>query len=218
VPYVRNLFSTASTYSGSAGHQFDAAPFKDTNMPAESEGRAVSENRQGRSVKRVTSMRFIACLSAVIGLIAATNGVSAAVWEWGCQGQLGGQQVIFNRYSAVVVDSNKKMGNIRNLLMDKIEIPVGLDSVSYEPQEVNDGLIERIVFTRSDDPTRTLTLTEKSSKKISSRSRLICGRDQSTEITRKVYRYQLDDEPIRNITMQCIEYQLSTRGGRPGCD
>ena len=186
-------------------------------MPAESEGRAVSENRQGRSVKRVTSMRFIACLSAVIGLIAATNGVSAAVWEWGCQGQLGGQQVIFNRYSAVVVDSNKKMGNIRNLLMDKIEIPVGLDSVSYEPQEVNDGLIERIVFTRSDDPTRTLTLTEKSSKKISSRSRLICGRDQSTEITRKVYRYQLDDEPIRNITMQCIEYQLSTRGGRPGC-
>ena len=35
--------------------------------------------------------------------------------------------------------------------------------------------------------------------------------------TRKVYRYQLENEPERNITMQCIEYQLSTRAGRPGC-
>ena len=95
--------------------------------------------------------------------------------------------------------------------------PPGLGSVSYEPQEANNGLIDTIVFTRSDDPKRTLTLTEKSSKKISSRSRLVCGRDQSTEITRKVYRYQLDNEPTRNITMQCVEYQLSTRGGRPGC-
>ncbi len=186
-------------------------------MPAESEVRAVPEYRQGRSVKCITSMRFIACLSAVIGLIAATNEACAAIWEWGCQGQLGGQQVIFNRYSAVIVDSDRKLGNIRKLFMDKIKVPPELGSVSYEPRDANDGLIDTIAFMRSDDPKRTLTLTEKSSKKISSRSRLVCGRDESTEITRKIYRYQLENEPERNITMQCIEYQLSTRGGRPGC-
>jgi hypothetical protein len=186
-------------------------------MRAESEVRAVLEYRQGRGVKCMTSMRLFACLSAVIGLIAATNGAGAAIWEWGCQGQLGGQHVIFNRYSAVAVDSTKKMGNIRKLFMDKIKVPPELGGVSYEPHDVNVGLIDTIAFTRSDDPKRTLTFTEKSSKKISSRSRLVCGRDESTEITRKVYRYQLENEPERNITMQCIEYQLSTRGGRPGC-
>jgi hypothetical protein len=168
-------------------------------------------------MKPITSTRLFACLSAVIGLIAATNGACAAIWEWGCQGQLGGQQVIFNRYSAVVVDGNKKMGSIRKLFMDKIKVPPELGSVSYEPQDVNVGLIDTIAFARSDDPGRTLILTKKSSKRISSRSRLVCGRDESTEVTRKVYRYQLENEPERNITMQCIEYQLSTRGGRPGC-
>jgi hypothetical protein len=186
-------------------------------MPTESGVRVAFDYGQGHSVKYITSLRFIACLSAVIGLIAATNGAWAAIWEWGCQGQLGGQQVIFNRYSAVVVDSTKKMGNIRKLFMDKIKVPPELGGVSYEPQDVNVGLIDTIAFTRSDDPKRTLTFTEKSSKTISSRSRLVCGRDESTEITRKVYRYQLENEPERNITMQCIEYQLSTRGGRPGC-
>jgi hypothetical protein len=32
-----------------------------------------------------------------------------------------------------------------------------------------------------------------------------------------VYRFQREDEPARDITMQCFEYQLSTRGGRKGC-
>jgi len=186
-------------------------------MPARNEVRAACEYRQGHSVNCIASIRFIARLSAVIGLIAATNGAWAAIWEWGCQGQRGGQQVIFNRYSAVVVASTKKMGNIRKLFMDKIKVPPELGGVSYEPHDVNVGLIDTIAFTRTDDPQLTLTLTEKSSKKISSRSRLVCGRDESTEITRKVYRYQLENEPERNITMQCIEYQLSTRGGRPGC-
>jgi hypothetical protein len=108
--------------------------------------------------------RFIACLSVVVGLI-APSGACAAIWEWGCQGQLGGQQLIFNRYSAVVLDSNKNMGDIRKLFMDKIKIPPGLGSVSYEPQDVNVGLVDTIVFARSDDPKQTLTLTEKSSKK-----------------------------------------------------
>jgi hypothetical protein len=206
-----------SLHDTSVAQRVPPAALKETNMPAESEVRVACEYRQGRSVKCITSMRFIACLSVIIALIAAANGACAAIWEWGCQGQLGGQQVIFNRYSAVIVDGDRKLGNIRKLFMDRIKVPPELGGVSYEPQDVNVGLIDSIAFTRSDDPKRTLTFTEKSSKKISSRSRLVCGRDESTEITRKVYRYQLENGPARDITMQCIEYQLSTRGGRPGC-
>ena len=60
-----------------------------------------------------------------------------------------------------------------------------------------------------------LILTEKSSRKISGKHRVICHRDEDNDIYCKIYRYQRKDEPARDITMQCIEYQLSTRGGRP---
>jgi hypothetical protein len=47
---------------------------------------------------------------------------------------------------------------------------------------------------------------------------VICGRDEDTDLYRKVYRYERDGEPARDVTMQCMEYQLSTRGGRKGCN
>ena len=72
-------------------------------------------------------------------------------------------------------------------------------------------------FTRADDPKRKIVLTEKSSRKISHSHKLICGRDQDEDIFRKVYHFQREDEPARDIVMQCFEYQLSTRGGRKGC-
>ena len=75
-----------------------------------------------------------------------------------------------------------------------------------------------MIFTRPDDPKRKVMLTEKSSRKISHKHELICGRDEDTDLYRKVYSYQRENEPARDITMQCMEYQLSTRGGRKGCD
>ncbi len=44
---------------------------------------------------------------------------------------------------------------------------------------------------------------------------MVCGRDEEKTITRKVYRLERSGEPARDITMQCMEYMLSTRGGRP---
>ncbi len=167
-------------------------------------------------MKRAMTIRIIAL--AAFGVIAASSGASAAVWAWGCQGQLGGQQVIFNRYALAVVDSKKPLGKLDKLTNDKIDDLITGDSVRYEPQNTNDGFERTIEFLHSADPKRKLTLIEKSSRKISSRSKLICGRDESTDITRKVYSYQRENEPAREITMQCIEYQLSTRGGRKGCD
>lgn len=161
------------------------------------------------------TMRIIVGLCA---LLAATNGASAAIWQWGCQGQLGDQQVIYNRDSMVVVDSKVKMGDIRKLRMDKMELPPGSPPhVDYYPTG-GGGFEKTMEFMRSDDAKRKIVLTEKSSQRISHKHKLICGRDEDTDIYRKVYRYEREDEPARNITMQCMEYQLSTRGGRKGCD
>ncbi len=163
-------------------------------------------------------IRIVAGLVAAFGFIGASTGASAAIWAWGCQGQLGDQQVIFNRESMVVVDTKQKMGDIRKLRMTKIELPKELPPhVDYNPGDINGGLIEAMDFTRADDPKRKIVLTEKSSRKISHSHKLICGRDQDEDIFRKVYRFQREDEPARDITMQCFEYQLSTRGGRKGC-
>ena len=163
-------------------------------------------------------IRIVAGLVAAFGFIGASTGASAAIWAWGCQGQLGDQQVIFNRESMVVVDTKQKMGDIRKLRMTKIELPKeSPPHVDYNPDDINGGLIETMDFTRADDPKRKIVLTEKSSRKISHSHKLICGRDQDEDIFRKVYRFQREDEPARDITMQCFEYQLSTRGGRKGC-
>jgi hypothetical protein len=162
--------------------------------------------------------RVFAGLSAGLWLTVLSGGASAAIWEWGCQGQLGDQQIIFNRESMVVVDTRQKMGDIRKLRMTKIELPKeSPPHVDYNPGDYNGGLIQTMDFTRSDDAKRKIVLVERSSRKISHRHKLICGRDEDEDIFRKVYRFERENEPPRDITMQCFEYQLSTRGGRKGC-
>jgi hypothetical protein len=171
-------------------------------------------------MKRAMRFRIIACLWAVLGLIAASSSASAAIWAWGCQGQLGAQQVIFNRYSLYVVEGKKPFADVHKLTADKIDDLIKGDNAEYSASNGNDGLAKEIEFERVGDAKvkPKLILTEKSSRKISGKHRLICGRDEDTDIYLKVYHYRREDEQARDITMQCIEYQLSTRGGRKGCD
>ena len=162
--------------------------------------------------------RIIACLLAALGVITTTGGAFAGVWAWGCQGQLGEQQVIFNRYSLYVVESKKPFGSVHKLTGEKIDGLIKGDSTEYSPNNGNDGFAKEITSERVGDAKRKLTLTEKSSRKISGKHRVICHRDEDIDIYRKVYRYTREDEPARDITMQCIEYQLSTSGGHRSCD
>jgi hypothetical protein len=159
-------------------------------------------------------------LWVVLGVVVPLTSAQAAIWAWGCQGQLGEQQVIFNRNSMVIVDTKVKMGDVRKLRTDKIELPPGAPpSVSYEPADYNNGFEEKTMeFTRSDDAQLKLTLTQKSSKRISHKHRqAMCGREEDTDVYRKTFSLQRENAAPRDITMQCMEYQLSTRGGRK-CD
>jgi len=170
-------------------------------------------------MKRAMRIRIIACLWAVLGLAAGSNGASAGVWACGCQGQLGEQQFIFNREAAFVVEGNQPFGDIKNLYGSKLGTTIKGDKVSYDANNDNGGFQEKTIsFWRTDNEKRKITLTEKSSRKISGKHRVICHRDEDVDIYRKVFSFQREDEPARDITMQCIEYQLSTSGGHRGCD
>jgi hypothetical protein len=125
----------------------------------------------------------------------------------------------FNRFSMIVVDTKVKMGNVRNLRMAEFDLPAEAPpNVKYVPEDVNGGFEKTMICTHKNDPKRKVTLTEKSSRRISHTSKLICGRDEDTDIFRKVYRFERENDPARDIAMQCMEYQLSTLGGRKGCN
>lgn len=149
--------------------------------------------------------------------LAATVTPSAAgVWAWGCQGQLGDEHVMFNRYDMSVFKAGKwKPGDVKRLINDKIEAPPDTPVDKYNPQNGNEAFeYSTIEFLGQDDEKRKITLTEKSSKRLSHSHKNIGGRDEDIDLYRKVYAFKRGDEPFREITMQCIEYQLSTCGGR----
>ncbi len=161
-------------------------------------------------------MRVSAGALGLLLMIASTSPAVAGNAAWGCQGRIGPQQVIFNRYSMFVFDSKKPFGDLKLLLKDDInELVKDGDSVKYETRDENDTLVKKIEFTPTDNQGGTITLTERSSRKLAHRGQLICGREESTAVTRKVYWLKRESKPARTISMSCIEYLLTTHGGRP---
>ncbi len=87
------------------------------------------------------------------------------------------------------------------------------DADAYDAAGAPVGLPATIVFKRHDAPDRKLTLTQKSSKLVSDRERHGC-RDESIMQFRNVYSLQRDDAPAQDVTLQCEDSELSTRGGQ----
>ena len=144
-----------------------------------------------------------------------TGPASAGVWQWGCMGPLdANRQIIFNRGALIVVPSKPPRGKLRELIFteDLSKDPVDGEEV-YNVDEYNDGLTKGMTFTGQDDA--TLVLREKSSTKTSHSDHLVCGRDEIVDTWRKVYRFDPPHERARDVTLQCMEYTLTTRGGRP---
>jgi len=169
---------------------------------------------RGRTMKSVAAGWLLA------GLITAclTGAAHAGRWEWGCIGTIGDKQIVFNRYHLIVAPAKPPLGKIRDLvfLEDLTKLSDGGDQ--YDATDVNSGLTAKLEFILGDDGKDKIAFTEKSSKRIYHRSAMVCGRDEDTDVSRKIYRYQRNGEPARDVTMQCIEYMLSTRGGRPCID
>jgi hypothetical protein len=166
-------------------------------------------------------VRFIVCLCA---LLAATNGASAAILSWGCMGQLGDQRVLFDRDGLYVVDGKAPARIPKKFTADSVSDAIAELKKSKDPFTEfgpygDDGLEGPIIFSTIDanKQTQKLVFTQKSSHLISHKQRMICGRDEDSDLYRTVYQFDRPGQPAQDIQMQCSYYQLSTRGGRKGC-
>jgi hypothetical protein len=153
--------------------------------------------------------------TAALITCAFAGDAHAGQWEWGCIGKSAETQFVFNRRQLVTVPPQKRLGKIQDLIfVDELAKDLNSDQ-HYHPADENGGLAATIVFTRGEDQKQKITLTKKSSKTTFDHTAIVCGRDEEKTISRKVYRLERNGEPARDITMQCMEYQLSTRGGNP---
>jgi hypothetical protein len=159
--------------------------------------------------------QIAAIVAAVLITCVLANDARAGRWEWGCVGTSGDVQIVFNRRELVVASPQKRLGNIRDLIfVDDLAKDLGTDQ-HYDVADENGGLTATMAFTGSEDAKQKITMTEKSSKTIFNHTAIVCGRDEDKTISRKVYRFERNGEAARDITMQCMEYMLTTRGGRP---
>jgi hypothetical protein len=159
------------------------------------------------------SARVLA-FAAVIALATAASPASAAVWAWGCVGKVGSDQVIFNRQGLVVVPAKATSPKLTAVTHSQ-EAPSGDDGISFNADDANSGFDEKtMTFTRADNAKQKLQLVEASSRKVSERNGRVGPREESTTTFKKTYDYALGDEPKRRLVMDCMEYTLSTKGGR----
>lgn len=175
-------------------------------------------------MQRGKTLRNLSAISVLAALV-ASGSASAAILQYGCLGYLDGQLVVFNRDGLYLADAKTPAGKARRFTADTVDdtikaIKQTKDNV-IEFGQGNDGeLDETIRFTAIDanKQEHKAVVTYVSSKRLSHKHRMICGRDEDTDLFRSVYRYAHDEEPAREVKMQCFWYQLSTRGGRKGCD
>jgi hypothetical protein len=140
---------------------------------------------------------------------------AAGDWQWGCMGPMGDEQILFSRYSLVIARTKRPLGVLEDLfriadLSEKFH-----DAEAYDADQSNDGLQKTMTFTSRENQKNKLTLIERSSKVISHRHHLVCGRDEDHSTERKIFRVERPNAPTVDVTLQCREYLLTTRGGRP---
>jgi hypothetical protein len=175
-------------------------------------------------MKRTNTKRLAAALAGLATALMA-GSAPAAVWHWACRGETGGQRVMFDQDGLYIAAGNEPAAPPGKLTMESVTEPIvllrkGGDFTEFGLPEGNDGLGSKVLtFPRTDDnkQEQKVTFTARSSKLISHRHRMVACRDEDTDLYRKVYRYERDGEPARDIAMQCMEYQLSTKGGRTDC-
>jgi hypothetical protein len=173
---------------------------------------------------RRANKRLAATVLTGFAAVLAVQSAPAAVWRWACQGELGDQRVLFDREGLYIVGGKASAGRPGQVTAQSIEeaidaVKKGGGFTAFSPEDENGGLASPITFLLTDagKQTQKTVFTERSSKQISHKHKLICGRDEDTDLYLKVYRYERGGEPARDITVMCMEYQLSTRGGRKGC-
>ena len=155
-----------------------------------------------------------ACLGLIITIV-FTGAASAGDWQWGCMGPMGDEQILFSRYTLVIAPAKPPFGKLEDLFRIADLSEKFPDAEAYNADETNNGLDKVMTYTNQDNPKNKLTLTEKSSKEISHKHHLVCGRDEDNSIERRTYHIERPNVSPSDVTLQCQDYLLTTKGGRP---
>ena len=162
------------------------------------------------------NIRIVSCAwAATLTMMALAPDAHAAVWQWGCRGKLGDEQMIFTRYSLVLLDANTKNKEKLEALIryDDLAEHIGA-ATHFESDNGNDGFVKKIEFKSNDDIRKQLTMVEKTSRKLKASHGRAGPRDEDKTYFSKTYEVTVANEKPRGVTMECMEYTLSTKGGR----
>lgn len=161
--------------------------------------------------------RTIFARALTLCFMLAANAASAGVWQWGCVGALGDGQVAFNRDRLIVVAGKAPVGTLDDVARsgDVSEVvPADRIVAAYRADDINSGLSSPMTFA-SESGGAALTLSEEASEDTGHTEGLVAGcRDETVDRFRKTYRVERDGEAPTNVILECLEYQLSSRGGR----
>ena len=151
------------------------------------------------------TIRPLACAALAAGIIAAASPAAAGIWTYGCKGNLGDDQAIFDRNSLVLLPRKLPAGDIRELIKREV--------ATFDAADENSGLQQTMEFARGAYPDQKVTLTELSSRKTSERSGRVGTREETTTTFRKRFRFVRtggpQESPPRDIEMDCVDYQLT---------
>ena len=149
------------------------------------------------------TFRSFAC-GALLACATVSPAV-AGIWTYGCKGNLGDDEVIFDRESLIVLPRKLPAGDIRELVKRQI--------ATFDAADENSGLQQTMEFRRGAYPDQKVTLTEKRSRKTSEHAGHVGTRDESTTTFKKRYTFVRTDgaekTPPREIEMDCVDYELT---------
>ena len=160
-------------------------------------------------------MRTRLCLVACAAMALFAVPADAAVWRWGCVGLMGYEHMILNRDTLILLPRMQKISTLEKYVhRDSLDYDANHEGAAFLPEDFNSGFEKTMTYKKNSDGHDKLVLTEKSSRVTFKRDGRAGSRDEIITKFRKVYRFALEGEAPRDITMQCMEYILSTKGGR----
>ena len=134
----------------------------------------------------------------------------AGEWQYGCAGQLNGQDLFFDRGQLVILPTGLAKGDVRGIAEGDIQ--------TFEAQDNNSGFEKTMVYqhTWSNGEKSVITLNEKSVTKVYSKSRDIkctANRSRNESKTRTVRKYELQhDGASSSVKLQCYEHIVTACG------
>ena len=158
----------------------------------------------------------MACAWIVVITIGVAGDASAACGAGAVCGRSATSRCIFSPLGpGHAYRATTSLGTLRDVIF-RDDLTKGLDDYEgYNLDDDNAGFQPKMTYTSQDDPKRRLIMIEKSSQRISHRSHLVCGRDEITDIFRKVYRFKRDGASAAKRHHAMHGISAHHHGGRP---